>query len=135
MYTISDLKIVSFPLFSNKESELIVYENGKKIPFLIPRLFVIKADESVKRGYHAHKECSQLLIVLKGECLVMCDDGVSKETRTLNDASEGLLIPPRIWSEQTYQPDTILMVMADRLYEEDDYLRDYEDFLKFRREK
>lgn len=128
----SDLQFISFPLFDNNEASLTVYENIKNVPFNMARLFVIKSSENCNRGFHAHKECSQLLIVLNGTCKVICDDGHSRKEITLNKASEGLLIPPTIWAEQEYLPDTILLVLTDKPYDESDYLRNYDEFLEFR---
>ena len=133
MHNISDIQLISFPLFETKEAFLIVYESGKQIPFTVQRLFVIKSTEKCNRGFHAHKECSQILVVLNGECKITCNDGISKKTVLLNKASEGLLIPPAIWAEQEYQPDTTLMVLTDKPYDENDYLRDYTKFLEFRK--
>lgn len=134
MHNISNIKLISFPLFDTKEAELIVYEGQKHVSFSIQRLFTIKANETCTRGSHAHKECSQLLIALNGECTITCDDGTSKKQVILNKPSEGLLIPPTIWSEQEYRPNTILLVLADNPYDENDYLRNYNKFLEFRKQ-
>ncbi|MGD0466157.1 MAG: FdtA/QdtA family cupin domain-containing protein [Gammaproteobacteria bacterium] len=132
MHNISDLQLIYFPLFYTKESSLIVYEGGKKVPFDIYRVFTVKSIEKCIRGFHAHKECTQLVTVLSGECKVVCDDGTTKKEIILNKTSEALLIPPTIWAEQEYQPNTILMVLTDKYYDENDYVRDYNEFLTFR---
>lgn len=133
MHSISDLQFISFPLFNTPESFLVVYEGIKNVPFNIQRLFMIKAMAKIDRGFHAHKECAQLLVVLNGECCVTCDDGQKKKKILLSKSSEGLLIPPTIWAEQEYQSDTILLVLADKPYDENDYIRNYDDFLNFRK--
>ena len=129
---INSLYMISFPLFDVKESFLVVFEGGIKVPFQIQRLFIVKSLEKSKRGFHAHKECSQLLIALNGECQVTCDDGNERKEFLLRSSSEGLLIPPTIWSEQDYSSNSILLALTDRGYDENDYIRDYNDFLKFR---
>lgn len=135
MHNISDLQIIAFPAFNTVEALLVVYEGDRKVPFTINRLFTVKATENCVRGFHAHKKCTQLLIVLNGECKVTCDDGANRKEIILNKSSEGLLIPPTIWAEQEYQPNTVLMVLTDKHYDENDYLRDYNEFLNFRNNK
>ncbi|MDR1475612.1 MAG: FdtA/QdtA family cupin domain-containing protein [Holosporales bacterium] len=135
MYNLSDVCIINFPHFKEGAGELYIYEQLKDIPFDIKRAFVVKADSEVYRGGHAHKECSQLLIVLSGTCIVECNDGKCKKNTTLNKGVEGLLIPPTIWAEQHYQPRTILLVLADMFYDAKDYIRDYDEFVKFRLKK
>ncbi len=132
MHNNCDLQIIAFPIFDNNEASLTVYEGIKNVPFNMARLFVIKASENCNRGFHAHKECSQLLVVLNGTCKVICDDGQSRKKIILDKASEGLLIPPTIWAEQEYQCDTVLLVLTDKRYDEGDYLRNYNEFIEFR---
>ena len=133
MRSISDLQLISFPLFDTSEAFLVVYEGSKVVPFPINRMFVVKSVKHTTRGSHAHKECSQLLVVLNGECKITCDDGFERKNITLNKASEGLLIPPTIWAEQEYQPNTILVVLTDKPYDENDYIRNYDLFVEFRK--
>ncbi len=135
MHNLSDLQLISFPSFNTTEALLVVYEGDKKVPFTINRLFTVKASQKCTRGFHAHKECTQILIVLNGECKVTCDDGAKRKEIILNKSVEGLLIPATIWAEQEYQPGTVLMVLTDKHYDENDYLRDYNEFLNFRNNK
>ncbi len=92
----------------------------------------MKSRDGGIRGRHAHKECSQLLVVLNGRCVVTCDDGTNKKAHTLIEPDQGLLIPPTIWAEQEYDVGTTLMVLTDQPYNESDYIRDYDSFLAFR---
>jgi hypothetical protein len=135
LYQNDDLRKINFPTFGNNDVGLYVYESWESVPFQLHRVFVIKAGVSCDRGAHAHKKCFQLLVALSGECKVTCDDSFKKVEIILNNTSEGLLIPPTIWAEQSYQPGTSLMVLTDMLYEESDYLRDYKEFVMFRRRK
>ncbi|MDR1031779.1 MAG: FdtA/QdtA family cupin domain-containing protein [Holosporales bacterium] len=132
MHNLSDISVITFPRFERVPGELFVYEQFNGVPFDIKRAFVIKAKEATGRGSHAHKECAQLMIALAGTCIVMCDDGRSKSSTILNKGSEGLFVPPTIWAEQYYEPDTILLVLTDMLYCAEDYIRDYDEFLVFR---
>lgn len=131
---LKDVTSIQFPLIDSKEASLHVYESGTHVPFPIQRLFTINAREACARGSHAHKECTQLLVCLEGRCVVTVDDGEARKNVVLDQPSLGLLIPPSIWAEQKYETNTILAVLTDRPYEEADYFRKYEDFLKFRKE-
>jgi hypothetical protein len=133
MHNIEDLKQVNFPKFDQKESFLVVYESGKSVPFQVHRLFIIKTEEACNRGAHAHKACTQLFSVLQGSCTVTCDDGKNQKSFELDSASMGLWVPPTLWASQAYQPGTILMVLTDQPYDEEDYIRDYVKFLDFRK--
>jgi dTDP-4-dehydrorhamnose 3,5-epimerase-like enzyme len=132
IFNLSDIQTVLFPLFQSPASYLVVYEGNTNIPFNIARVFTIKATTDTTRGLHVHKECSQLLVVLEGECYVICDDGKEKKEFILNKSDCGILIPPTIWAEQQYKQGTILMVLTDKTYDESDYIRNYDDFLQFR---
>jgi len=133
-YYLKDVTFIHFPIIDSKDASLHVYESGIHVPFSIQRVFTIKAREACTRGFHAHKECTQLLVCLEGRCVVTVDDGKMRKNIVLDQASLGLLIPPSIWAEQMYEANTVLTVLTDRPYEETDYLRQYEDFLEFRKE-
>lgn len=132
MHNISDLQLITFPQFEAEDGLLVVYEGAKEVPFSIDRMFMVNSMKGSVRGFHAHKECSQLLIVLKGQCVVTCDDGLNKKEIMLTKASQGLFIPPTLWAEQNYQEDTLLVVLTDKPYDEADYIRQYDDFITFR---
>jgi dTDP-4-dehydrorhamnose 3,5-epimerase-like enzyme len=113
---------------------LVVMENAGAPPFSIARVFMVKAEKNAVRGRHAHKLCSQFLVCSSGEALVTCADGDETVEFLLNKPSMGLLIPPGIWSEQLYLTEnTVLTVLCDRVYEAEDYIREYSIFLKFRK--
>lgn len=113
-----------------------IYENIH-IPFPINRVFYsydIPGGED--RGAHAHKECHQFIIAASGAFEVVLDDGVNKRTVQLNRPFWGLHVPPGIWaSEQGFSSGSICLVLASHGYTEDDYIRDYDDFLKYVNEK
>jgi len=132
-YSIQDVKKIQFPAFPSNEATLHVYECLNTVPFLVKRVFTIDAHKECARGFHAHKQATQLLICLKGHCRITIDDGKSRQDIDLKDPSEGLLIPPTLWAEQTYQSNTILMVLTDRLYEEEDYIKDYQEYIEIRK--
>lgn len=126
------VKKICFPNKDVGESSLSIFEEGN-VPFSIKRIFTIQVEKSCKRGFHAHKECAQLLICLMGKCTVICDDGTNRQPFVLNNSAEGLIIPPTLWAEQEYEPNTILMVLTDCVYDELDYIRDYDKFLEYRK--
>ena len=119
--------------YSEENGYLIVVESKKDIPCSIQRSFVVFAGANQVRGQHAHKKCSQFLICLNGSVDVKCDDGRKKSSYSLTNPFQGLLIPPGIWSEQIYKDaNSILLVLCDRKYEVEDYIRDYDYFLRFK---
>lgn len=113
-----------------------IYENIH-VPFPINRVFYsydIPGGED--RGAHAHKECHQFIIAASGSFEVVLDDGVNKRTVQLNRPFWGLHVPPGIWaSEQGFSSGSICLVLASHGYSEDDYIRNYDDFLKYIKEK
>jgi dTDP-4-dehydrorhamnose 3,5-epimerase-like enzyme len=124
--------MISFPRFLDDNGELYVYESEKAVPFIIRRVFTVTAKIGDSRGDHAHKQCVQLLICISGKIRVTCDDGVESNIQILEGLGRGLLVPAGIWAKQEYLTDgAVLMVLCDRDYEEEDYIRDYEQFKKF----
>ncbi len=119
---------------SDRKGNLSVVENGKDVPFEVKRVFYlydIPGGES--RGAHAHKKCHQLLVAVSGSFEVTLDDGRNKRTVQLNRPFYGLHIPPGIWAaEQGFSSGSVCLVLASEKYDEGDYIRDYQDFLKFK---
>ena len=86
----------------------------------------------VVRGKHAHKSLEQILICTSGSCKILLDDGKEKEVIELNKPYEGLYISNAIWREMyDFSSDAVLMVLASNYYDESDYIRDYDEFLKY----
>ena len=108
-------------------------EAEKDIPFKIRRIYCIyKTEEGMHRGFHAHKSLKQLLICVHGSCKILLDDGTSKEEVCLNKPYEGIFIQSNIWREMyDFSSDAVLLVLASELYDESDYIRDYEEFLRY----
>lgn len=113
-----------------------MYENVH-VPFSINRVFYsydIPGGED--RGAHMHKKCHQFIIAASGAFEVVLDDGINKRTVTLNRPFWGLHVPPGIWaSEQGFSSGSICLVLASHGYSEDDYIRNYDDFMKYIEEK
>jgi dTDP-4-dehydrorhamnose 3,5-epimerase-like enzyme len=110
---------------------LISLEEGKNIPFSVKRVYyMFDTGKGVRRGFHAHKTLKQVAVAVRGSCRFMLDDGQEKIEIRLDHPCQGLLIESFIWREMyDFSEDCVLMVLADQLYEESDYVRDYASFL------
>lgn len=111
---------------------LSVAELGQDVPFEARRYFLVYDVPSIEiRGEHAHLQCSQFLVAVKGSVHVVADDGHCREEFILNQPSQGLLLPPMVWGIQYhYSADAVLLVLASEHYDSNDYIRDYDYFLK-----
>lgn len=127
------MKLYNLPIHTDEYGFLTVMQDNLLPPFTISRIFTVFGVKNAERGKHAHIKCSQLLVCMSGQILVSCSDGEEKIDFLLNKPSLSLLIPPGIWSEQKYLTDnSILTVFCDRVYESNDYIHDFSDFLDFR---
>jgi UDP-2-acetamido-3-amino-2,3-dideoxy-glucuronate N-acetyltransferase len=110
---------------------LVAGEAGGELPFIPARVFsVMLVPSEDVRGAHAHRRCEQFLICQTGSVAVVLDDGVHRKEITLADPGVGLHIPAMVWSVQyRYTPDALLLVLASRVYEAEDYIRDYDEFV------
>lgn len=111
---------------------LISLEAFKDIPFEIRRVYyMFDTVEGVRRGYHSHRTLEQILICINGSCKVLLDNGCEKKIVSLEKKYEGLYVPQNMWREMyDFSPDAILMVLASDYYNEEDYIRNYDEFLK-----
>lgn len=114
--------------------KLVFIEGNHDVPFDLKRVYYIcDVPTGVRRGFHAHKQLEQYLICVHGECKVMLDDGTNKEVVLLDDPKKGLHIKPGMWREMyDFSEGAVLLVIASTYYDESDYIRDYNDFLKFK---
>jgi dTDP-4-dehydrorhamnose 3,5-epimerase-like enzyme len=122
-----------FPKFGDLRGDVTVAELGANLPFLPNRVFFVYNVPSDRvRGEHAHRECSQVLLVIKGAASIVVDDGREREEVVLEDPSIGLLIPPKVWATQyRFSHDAVLAVFASHAYQTEDYIRDYSEFERF----
>ena len=114
---------------------LVIGEIEKNISFSPKRFFIVHpSKKGEKRGGHAHIENWQLLVSISGSCEVMIDDGLNSKEFLLEEPDSSLLIPAGIWSTQTYiSRESLLLVLCDSLYDETDYIRNYPEFVKYRK--
>lgn len=120
-----------FQAIGDERGYLVSLEENHNIPFSIKRVYYIYAMNSQPRGFHAHKQLEQMLICVKGSCKVLLDDGQEKQEYLLNQPNEGLNVRAMIWHEMyDFSEDCVLMVLADDFYNEADYIRKYDEFIK-----
>jgi len=119
---------------SDRKGNISVVENKKTIPFDVKRvyyLYDVPGGES--RGSHAHKKLSQLIVAASGSFSVTLNDGNVKRTFILNRPYQGLYVVPGIWRElDDFSSGSVCMVLASSKYDASDYIRDYDEFIKFK---
>ncbi len=122
-----------FQPHGDARGQLVALEEFKDIPFRIKRVYYMyETLEGVARGHHAHKSLQQILVCIHGCCKIRLDNGKEKKVIPLEKPYEGLYVPNAMWREMfDFSPDAVLMVLASELYDEADYIRDYEEFLEF----
>lgn len=122
-----------FKSHGDDRGQLVALEEFKDIPFKIKRIYYIyNTAKGVTRGFHAHKNLEQILVCINGSCKIRLDDGKEKKIVPLDKPYEGLYVANNIWREMfDFSPDAVLLVLASELYDPRDYIRDYEEFLKF----
>lgn len=125
-------RIYNIPKFSDMRGDLSVIEIEQLLPFPIKRMFyTYNIDTELVRGEHAHIRCHQFLISVAGSVNVLCDNGEQREEFILDGPHLGLHVPPLCWGvEYKHSKDNILLVLASHSYDAEDYIRDYDEFLK-----
>lgn len=134
-YSVFDCSIIKLDKHhSDRKGNLSVVENGVTLPFDVKRVYYIyDVPGGESRGAHAHKALSQLIVAASGSFCVTLDDGKAKQTFFLNRPYQGLYVKPGIWRDLTdFSSGAVCMVLASEKYCEEDYIRDYNDYLKTR---
>lgn len=124
--------VIRFNIAGDDRGSLVALESNKNIPFDIKRVYYIFGTKpDVSRGQHAHRNLEQVLICLNGFVKIKLDDGTASQEIYLDKPNEGIYIKDFIWREMSaFSPDCVIMVLASDYYNEDDYIRDYDDFLR-----
>jgi len=128
------VEVIDFNVLGDEKGSLIALEENKNIPFDIKRVYYIfGTKENVRRGFHAHKKLKQVAVCVSGRCKFLLDDGKEKKIILLDKPDKGLIIREMIWREMfDFSEDCVLLVLASELYDEQDYIRNYEEFLNIR---
>lgn len=131
---LEDCRIIELPKIHNPQGNLTFIESNAQIPFDIERVYyVYDVPGGAERGGHAHKDLHQLIIAMSGSFDITLDDGKNKKTFHLARSYYGLYVCPMIWREiDNFSSGSVLMVLASNKYSEDDYYRNYDDFMRAR---
>ena len=129
--SVNNCRIIELPVVPEPRGNLAFIEGSRHIPFDIKRVYYLyDIPGGAVRGGHAHKELHQLIIAISGSFDVVLDDGNRKKRISLNRSYHGLYIPPMIWREiENFSSGSFCMVLASHYYSEEDYYRDYEEFI------
>lgn len=121
-----------FQPHGDDRGQLVALEEFKDIPFAIKRVYYMyETEKGVRRGFHAHRTLEQILICIHGSCKVLLDNGEEKKIVPLEKPYEGLYIGSDMWREMyDFSEEAVLMVLASELYDESDYIRNYDEFIK-----
>ena len=130
MSSIQECKLVGIPKIHDPRGNLSVIEK-EVVPFEMKRVYYLyDVPAGAERGGHSHKEQQEFLVALSGSFEVILNDGNQEKTVTLNKPYEGLLITNGIWRElKNFSSGSVCLVIASAVFEEEDYIRDFEDFI------
>lgn len=132
--TLSDIKIINLPKIEDPRGNLSFIEEGNHIPFQIERTYwIYDVPGGQIRGGHAFKKQQELIVALSGSFDVLVDDGKEQKTFSLNRSYYGLYLPAGLWRQmQNFSTNSLAMVLSSTNFSEDDYIREYSDFLKYK---
>ena len=130
--SLDDCKTIELPKISDPRGNLTFIEGGRHVPFEIRRVYYLyDVPGGATRAGHGHKTLDQLMIAVSGSFDVELDDGRAKKKYHLNRSSYGLYIPRMIWREiDNFSSGSVCMVLASNPFDEGDYYRDYQEFLR-----
>ena len=128
-----NIKIIPLQTHGDERGSLVALEEGHNIPFEIKRVYyMFKTKEGVRRGFHAHKQLKQVAIAVRGSCRFVLDDGKERVELLLDNPAQGLLIESFMWREMyDFSSDAVLLVLASEVYDESDYIREYDEFIHY----
>ena len=134
---IKNVEEIEFSIHGDERGKLIAVEGGKDLNFQIGRIYYIyDTCEHVIRGKHAHMALHQVMLCVSGSCDVLIDNGREREVVKLNSPNRGIYINNLVWREMmSFSPNCVLLVIVDRPYDPDDYIFDYDAFVRLANEK
>jgi len=126
-------RIIDLSKINDPRGNLTVAEDLKDVPFEIKRVYwVYDVPGGECRGGHAHKKCLEFIVAVSGSFTVTLDDGNNKSSYVLNHPYQGLLVETGVWRTlEDFSSGAVCLVLASDLYEEEDYIRDYDDFIRY----
>ena len=132
--SVDKCEIFDLPKIADSRGDLTFIEGGRHVPFDIARVYYLyDVPAGSERGGHAHKDLQQLIVAMSGSFDVVLDDGRNKKRVHLNRPDRGLYLNSMIWRElDSFSPGSVCMVLASNLYDEDDYYRDYGEYVAAR---
>lgn len=132
--SVYNCNVIELPKVHNRAGNITALENLKNVPFQVKRVYYLyDVPGGEDRGGHAHKALKQIIVAASGSFNVLLDDGTNKKVISLNRPGFGLLIVPGIWRElMEFSSGAICLVLASENYDENDYLRNYQEFKKFK---
>jgi hypothetical protein len=133
---VHNCKLLQLPKIHNRAGNITVIENDSIIPFPVKRIYYLyDVPGGAERAAHGHKNLQQLIVAASGSFDITIDDGKEKKRIHLNMPYEGLLIRPGIWRDlDNFSSGSICLVLASEIYDEKDYIRNYNDFLIWKKE-
>ena len=133
MSRIADAKIIELPKFLDTRGNLSFIEELSQIPFKIERTYwIYDVPGGEARGGHAYRENEEFIVALSGSFDVILDDGKQKKTFSLNRSYYGLYVPKGLWRKMVnFSTNSLALVLSSTKYDESDYIRDYNMFLKY----
>ena len=131
------VRIIQLPKVLDKRGNLSIIEELKNIPFTIERTYwIYDVPGGESRGGHAYRENEELIVALSGSFDVILDEGNERKTFSLNRSYYGLYVPKGLWREiNNFSTNSLALILSSTVYEEKDYIRDYNDFLKMKRRR
>ena len=127
-----EIRKYSFQEHGDERGQLIALEEEKEVAFAIKRVYYMyDTGAGVRRGFHSHRTLEQILICIHGSCKILLDDGTERADVSLDKPYEGIYVGPNMWREMyDFSSDAVLLVLASQIYDESDYIRDYDQFKK-----
>jgi len=132
--SLNEVKIINLPKIEDPRGNLSIIEEEKNIPFKIERTYwIYDVPGGQTRGGHAFKKQREFIVALSGSFDVVVDDGKQKKTFSLNRSYYGLYVPAGLWRQmENFSTNSLAIVLSSTIFSEDDYIREYADFLKQR---
>ena len=126
------VRLLRFPLIAEPRGSLSYGQYDEQLPFIPKRYFIVfDVPDSEVRGNHAHRSVSQALVCVKGSCVVTIDDGRNRDRIVLDRPDRGVYITPLVWAtQQKFSSGAVLLVLSSEGYNPDEYIRDYDEFIR-----